>query len=585
MSTAEGHGHPTALRALSTLRRHKWIVIVTTVVVAGLSIFLAMQQTAQYQASATVLLKFQNLASGLHGHPGSLDRLPGSGPDRADPDADRDVSRRRRPRDPEGRRSRPHSPRVPRPRIRHRRGRLRRARFPGHLHRPGRRRAARHRARTTVHRAPPPARYRITRGSTHRASGPDRGVEQQRVREPRTVGKRSRTSSSCGRWRLFRPQTPRFFGRRMERPSRAAGEAERVLGDRSRPDARHRLASPATRSTPGARSADDVGDESGSLLLARLPAPRKKLRTTNTLVMMADPRGHQSEAFRMLRSNLEFVNLDRGARSILGTSASRRRASRPPSRTSPSPSPAPASGSSSSISTCVARLCASSSGSTKHSRVSRTWCSARRPSSRPSSTCSTPRSRAASMACSALTNGNGKTRPPRRPAASWPCSSQEPRPPIRASSSARHGVQSVAELAVRFDVVHIHTPPLLSVGDAMTLSAHVDGMIAVARLELLKRPVLQELSRALGPARRSSSATSSPAPRSSRDTDRPGTKYYDRGEGYADQPADTGGEQGEGLKRVAHSVKVDRPVEPASVPDLEPWANEAAAEAAARTTA
>ena len=69
------------------------------------------------------------------------------------------------------------------------------------------------------------------------------------------------------------------------------------------------------------RSADDVGDELGIPLLARLPAPRKKLRTTNTLVMMADPRGHQSEAFRMLRSNLEFVNLDRGARSILVTSA------------------------------------------------------------------------------------------------------------------------------------------------------------------------------------------------------------------------------------------------------------------------
>ena len=44
--------------------------------------------------------------------------------------------------------------------------------------------------------------------------------------------------------------------------------------------------------------------------------------------------------------------------------------------------------------------------------------------------------------------------------------------------------------SLRFDVVLIDTPPLLSVGDAMTLSAHVDGMMAVARLEMLKRPVL-----------------------------------------------------------------------------------------------
>ncbi len=69
------------------------------------------------------------------------------------------------------------------------------------------------------------------------------------------------------------------------------------------------------------RSAAELAERLRLPLLARLPAPRKKLRATNTLVMMADPRGHQSEAFRMLRSNLEFVNLDRGAKTILVTSA------------------------------------------------------------------------------------------------------------------------------------------------------------------------------------------------------------------------------------------------------------------------
>ena len=67
MESAGSHTHPTALRALHTLRRRKWIVIVTTAAVAGLSIFLAMQQVAQYSANATVLLKFQSLASGLTG--------------------------------------------------------------------------------------------------------------------------------------------------------------------------------------------------------------------------------------------------------------------------------------------------------------------------------------------------------------------------------------------------------------------------------------------------------------------------------------------------------------------------------------
>ena len=38
-----------------------------------------------------------------------------------------------------------------------------------------------------------------------------------------------------------------------------------------------------------------------------------------------------------------------------------------------------------------------------------------------------------------------------------------------------------------FDFVLIDTPPLLSVGDAMALSAHVDAMITVARLSMLRR--------------------------------------------------------------------------------------------------
>ena len=48
-----------------------------------------------------------------------------------------------------------------------------------------------------------------------------------------------------------------------------------------------------------------------------------------------------------------------------------------------------------------------------------------------------------------------------------------------------------------FDFVLIDTPPLLSVGDAMALSARADAMITVARLNMLRRPNLNELARAL----------------------------------------------------------------------------------------
>ena len=43
----------------------------------------------------------------------------------------------------------------------------------------------------------------------------------------------------------------------------------------------------------------------------------------------------------------------------------------------------------------------------------------------------------------------------------------------------------------------LDTPPLLHVGDAITLSARVGGMIVVVNLERIRRPVLAELQRVL----------------------------------------------------------------------------------------
>ena len=69
------------------------------------------------------------------------------------------------------------------------------------------------------------------------------------------------------------------------------------------------------------RSADEVGEKLGLPLLARVPEPPRKLRNSNRLVMQADPHGAQAEAFRTLRTNIEFVNLDVHARTIMITSA------------------------------------------------------------------------------------------------------------------------------------------------------------------------------------------------------------------------------------------------------------------------
>jgi Mrp family chromosome partitioning ATPase len=55
----------------------------------------------------------------------------------------------------------------------------------------------------------------------------------------------------------------------------------------------------------------------------------------------------------------------------------------------------------------------------------------------------------------------------------------------------------LAELEESFDLVLIDTPPLLSVGDTTALATKVDAMIVVARLSVVKRPILAELRRAL----------------------------------------------------------------------------------------
>ena len=51
--------------------------------------------------------------------------------------------------------------------------------------------------------------------------------------------------------------------------------------------------------------------------------------------------------------------------------------------------------------------------------------------------------------------------------------------------------------ATSYDLVVIDSPPMLRVGDVMTLSTKVDALLVVSRLNLVRRPVLTELRRLL----------------------------------------------------------------------------------------
>ncbi len=70
------------------------------------------------------------------------------------------------------------------------------------------------------------------------------------------------------------------------------------------------------------RSAEEIGERLGRIpLLARVAAPPKRFAGKNRLAMVDEPYGPQAEAFRILRTNLDFACLGREIRSVMITSA------------------------------------------------------------------------------------------------------------------------------------------------------------------------------------------------------------------------------------------------------------------------
>lgn len=69
------------------------------------------------------------------------------------------------------------------------------------------------------------------------------------------------------------------------------------------------------------RTTDELREALGLQLLARLPEPPPDLQLRNQLVMLDDPLSVGAEPYRMLRTNLEFFNLEQQAETIMVTSA------------------------------------------------------------------------------------------------------------------------------------------------------------------------------------------------------------------------------------------------------------------------
>ncbi len=534
MTVAGSHGNPTAINAGRILRRNVWIVVLTTLIVTALSIVFSLRQAPSYQASAQVLLNYQNLATGFAGVQDL--RAQGQDPVRAAATQTQIAM----------------SPAV---------------------------------ARRVVEKADVAG---LTTGGFLSAAAVTAGSNSDTLNFQVTYSEPSLAAD------LANLHARAYIASRQQLDTSALAAARKVLQQRidalrGTPGSDPALLTPLLareqelqtlealqtanasllRPASGAvqvqpkpvrnavlgvilgfmlgiglafardafdtrvRSADDVGDELGVPLLARLPAPRKNLRTTNTLVMMADPRGHQSEAFRMLRSNLEFVNLDRGARTILVTSALEKEGK----------------------STTVSNLAVTLARAGK--RVALVDLDLRRPAIRQFFGIDAAHPGVTNVVLGQETieqalvevfhseagggvdymdhppsNGNGSHADEGADGVlAVLVAGASPPDPGEFVGSPRLS-RLLAELAVRFDVVLIDTPPLLSVGDAMTLSAHVDGMIAVARLELLKRPVLQELSRALATCPSLKLGYIVTGAESEPGYEGTGYQYYDRADGY-----------------------------------------------------
>ena len=227
-------------------------------------------------------------------------------------------------------------------------------------------------------------------------------------------------------------------------------------------------------------------------ILGRVPPPPRGFRGSDRLVMLERAQGPESEAFRMLRTNLEFANLERGARVVMVTSAVVEEGK----------------------TTTAANLAVALAASGQH--VVLVDLDLRRPriarlfdvESRPGVTDVVLGHVELGEALTPITVGsrngasasNGAT-----PATNGAPATGELEVlgsgPLPLNPGELVGSQPLSrmlgQLASRADVVIVDCSPLLVAGDALTLSARVDAIMVVARVNRVRRHTINELRRVL----------------------------------------------------------------------------------------
>ena len=235
------------------------------------------------------------------------------------------------------------------------------------------------------------------------------------------------------------------------------------------------------------RSAEAILLKLPLTLLGRIPKPPRPLGKQRRLVMLDDPNGPHAEAFRILRTNFEFANLRGGARTVMVTSGVEKEGK----------------------STTVANLALALARAGR--RITLLDLDLRSASlhrffgldAQPGLTDVALGDVAVDDAivhvdlsdAMAPNGGTGGQVLSEGSLEFLPSGSPPPNP---GEFIARLSLTPILErLLERSDIVLIDGPPLLRVGDAVAMSSQVDALIVVARLNIVRERMLDDLSRVL----------------------------------------------------------------------------------------
>ncbi|MGH3134083.1 MAG: P-loop NTPase [Gaiellaceae bacterium] len=246
------------------------------------------------------------------------------------------------------------------------------------------------------------------------------------------------------------------------------------------------------------RTADEIAEQLELPLIGRLPEASRTIRARGGLAMLNAQDGPEAEAIRILRTNLDFVNLDRERRSIMITSATA------------------GEGKSTTISNLALALARTgrhvllvdldlrrptiaryfgldarpgitdlAAGAAGLDEVCREW----RPDQR------SDRQRLASSSISELSSEHVGDNAGAGTLTIVTAGTIPPDPgEFVAGRTLADTLRSLPDLA---DIILVDSPPMLLTGDALSLSSHVDGLLFVTHIEAYRRKYAHEIRRLL----------------------------------------------------------------------------------------